>query len=61
MSVPANISLSELVKSTHSLTETYYEIMDTCESTEEIVALNSWYWSAMHELWIKEAALEKVA
>lgn len=59
MSMPANIALPELVEQSQSLTDTYYAILPTCESIDEIASLNNWYWSAMYKLWIEDSSLEQ--
>lgn len=61
MSIPTNMTLTELVARTQSLTDTYYDIFTTCESVDEIASLNNWYWSAMHTLWMQHMELDSAA
>jgi len=61
MCIPASMSLDELIEKTHSLTNTHHEILSSCESLEEIVSLNNWYWNAMHSLWQQANAPECAA
>ncbi|MDO6514945.1 MULTISPECIES: hypothetical protein [unclassified Neptuniibacter] len=61
MSIPTSMSLNELIERTHSLTETHHEILSTCESIEEIISLNNWYWNAMNSLWQQANAPECAA
>ena len=62
MSIPtSNMNLTELLDRTESLTDSYYEILSSCESIEEIASLNNWYWNAMHWLWIPAPMMEQAA
>ncbi|MBN0989779.1 hypothetical protein [Amphritea pacifica] len=61
MSIPTRMDLTELFERTQSLADSYYEILSSCDSVDEIASLNSWYLNAIHGLWILTPVTEQAA
>ncbi|WP_299198729.1 hypothetical protein [uncultured Amphritea sp.] len=61
MSIPTSMNLTELLERTQSLADSYYEILSSCDSVEEISSLNNWYWNAIHGLWIPAPMIDQAA